>query len=90
MRPYCWVWVNTGDIILLGLRDYQDEKVGSCNMPILVYRFPRRTPTLCSQLCMGIQPDTRSVGNSVWTFHLGDEPKSAYSKPLFNAPGCTA
>lgn len=23
---FCQVWINTGDIILLGLRDYQDTK----------------------------------------------------------------
>jgi len=26
------------------------------NRPISVYRFPRRAPRLCMQLCMGIQP----------------------------------
>jgi len=34
-------------------------EAGHHNRPISVYRFPRRAPTLCPQLCMGIQPGAR-------------------------------
>ena len=34
------------------------------NRPISVYRFPRRALTLCTQLCMGIQPGARFPARS--------------------------
>jgi hypothetical protein len=41
-----------------GLMDNARHVMG-CNRPISMYRFPRRAPTHCPQLSMGIQSDAR-------------------------------
>jgi len=43
-----------------------DARTVNCffNRPISVYRSPRRTLTLCPQLCMGIQPSARCSARS--------------------------